>query len=283
MDYINACKLPQRIKNEIDILSLSYKDFYKRLNEVRLRVNGISTVTVLGQNIRLNSRVSESEIENCLKGLCHGSLYAYEDRLKDGFITLENGMRVGVSGRAKYTKGDIIGIDNVDTLVFRFPHIGFVDIGMCRTLAAHTLGLLVFSPPMGGKTSFLMSLAFEIGKTRRLVIVDERGEFVSKNYKNSMVDILFGYKKADGIDIAVRTHSAEVVMVDELSFGEIDRVSACSDMGIPLIASVHAGSLCEAKNKKGISDMIKKGIFQTFVGIKRQNGAYIYDIYEDKQ
>ncbi len=283
MKYVDTCLLPPKIKSEICDISSSYVDFFTRLNEIRLRSFGPCTVTIDGENMRLASSVNGEELRDALSRLCRGSLYAYTDSIRQGYISLPLGIRVGISGRARYSDMRLVGISTVDTLVYRFPLRHLINTDKVYSFFEKGGGgMLIFSVPMGGKTTLLASLGANIGRTKRLVIVDERGEFVKENYSDKMVDILSGYSKRDGIEIAMRTHSCEVIMVDELSFDDTVALRPHLGGGVPLIASVHASTLSEAKNKAGIKEMIKEGIFQTFVGIKRQNGAFIYDLYEDK-
>ncbi len=284
MTNLSVLPLPEKIKEEIRAIRRSYIDFDSSLNEVRLRSVGPCTLTLGGENVRLAATVSAGEMSECLRKLCKGSAYAYADSIRQGYITAMDGIRVGVSGNARYSDMKMVGISSVDTLVFRFPIRELVDTTrIYEHFKRGGGGMLVFSPPMGGKTTLLASLADSIGKSKRVVIVDERCEFIAQRYKNRMVDILKGYGKASGIEIALRTHSPEVIMVDELSYEDTLSVMPMLNCGIPLIASVHAGEINELYKKEGIKNMIKEGVFQTFVGIKRQNGAFIYELFGDKQ
>jgi len=148
-------------------------------------------------------------------------------------------------------------------------------------------GLLLFSPPGAGKTSALRKLAYYIGtgsSLKRTVVVDERREFIPEDYTNACVDILKGYKKSKGIEIAVRTLGAEVIIVDEIGTdAEADAIRSAGMGGVTVIAACHGGSLAEIMSRSGISRLITDGFFDTAVRLYKKGAAFMKEVTSLKE
>ena len=109
----------------------------------------------------------------------------------------------------------------------------------------------------------------------RTVLVDSRGELSGGDYgRTSLLDILIGYPKHLGIEIATRTLSPEVLMVDEIgSRREAEAILAAAGCGVPLVATAHAGSPLELCRRPAIRPLIRAGLFATLLGLSREGGT----------
>lgn len=267
-----VCYFPERVAR-----SIMAECGNGRVLEIRLREGARSSV-LLDTGIRsLPFILTQKEIGDILFSLCGGALYAHRDTLINGYITPTNGLRVGVCGKARYDGGKIVGVSEVRSLIFRIPHYtcSFEDrlYELWRSFGRG--GFLIYSPPCGGKTTALRRLAFRIGKDGvRTAVVDERCEFLPEEYLECEVDILRGYKKSKGIEIAVRTLGSEVVIVDEIGASEAGEVLSSLTLGIPFIATAHAASAEEILTRPAFTRFIEAGAFETLVGIRRSGGAW---------
>jgi stage III sporulation protein AA len=106
------------------------------------------------------------------------------------------------------------------------------------------------------------------------VVVDERCEFLHSDYESARVDILRGYKKRLGIEIATRSLSAELVIVDELGADDVLSVLDVMRFGVPFIASAHAGSSEEILKKPSMRPLFESGAVDMLIGIERREEKY---------
>ncbi len=272
--------LPYAVRREIERVCMFRCDFPNSLQEIRIKSEGRSSLSISGESIPLFTDITSEEISELFDRITGGSLYAHMNNLKDGFVSIGCGVRVGVSGdlgeRGGFPK-------KIYGLVFRIPS------GKCsfeKELAgiykeADTKGLLLYSLPGAGKTTALRALAGRISRDlmKKVVVVDERREFVGSDYKDAMVDILCGYRKARGVEIALRTLGADIIIVDEIGNAEEgEALLRVGRGGVPIIASAHAGSYEEVKGKEGIAPLIKEGYFNRFVHLFRTGAHFSFEI-----
>lgn len=265
--------LPHKLVAELTELERNYRGFSEKLREIRLRAGARSQILLGGQSMLLRTALTQEEIGDCVRLLCRGSLYAYRDTIGEGYIPLDGGVRVGLCGQARYEGGVLAGISDVTSLVFRIPHpvYGKNDDIYEEWKRGIGSGMLIFSPPGEGKTTALRALAKRIGSgkdARRVAVVDERCEFLPQEYLGCTVDLLRGYKRAQGIEIAMRTLNPEILMVDEIGGREeADAMVGMLRGGVPLIATAHAGSMEDIRSRPSLLPFLQLGIFECFVGL----------------
>ncbi len=248
----------------------------QEISEIRLRHPGYCSVITDRGRVRAEYRLTRDEIEGVTERLCLGAVYAYRDTISQGYIPYEGGIRVGVCGSARYEGGKIAGIEKISSLVFRLPSR---KSELCEELfsafSGVRSGLVIYSAPGGGKTAALRSLALAVGggKTpQKVCVVDERGEFSPEDFKDAEVDILTGYKKRSGIEIATRSLSAEVIMVDEIGADEASELLPAVRCGIKIVATAHAGCGDELLSRAGLKPLFEAGAFDRIAGIFKENG-----------
>ena len=155
--------LPAKLKNA----ALAAKGgTHATLSEMHLRADAFSSLAVREngktRNIPLPVTLSENEMREILSRVCDGSVYAFEESLREGFVTLKGGVRVGVGGRAS-ARGGVTSLAGVESLCFRIPHAvrGCAD-ALAAFFREKRCGILLFAPPSGGKTTLLRELAREL-------------------------------------------------------------------------------------------------------------------------
>jgi stage III sporulation protein AA len=253
----------------------SLRGMDESLSEIRLRAEGECYLVADGCKIPLHLKLSEEELSELLLRLCNGSLYAYRDSISRGFVSMDEGVRVGVCGKARYDGERLVGVSRPTSLVFRIPS-GICDYGdelYLEWLRAEKPNMIIISPPGVGKTTALRSLAAKIGGGEcpmRVTVVDSRCEFVHSDYKGCSVDLLCGYERGAGIDIALRTLSAEVILVDEIGTEEESAaVLKAGGAGVKIIATAHADSPKSLRSRATLLPLLDGKVFSHVATVRR--------------
>lgn len=276
-----ACCLPPRLAEAIRTSGAPCAE------EIRLHAGRVCTVTCGGRNFYTDAELTENELSEILERMCNGSLYAYRDRICAGYVTISGGIRVGIVGRAAMENGKIIGVGDVTGLVVRLPHAHRVSTEpILRRLrdASGVGGVLVYSPPGVGKTTFLRAAAIEASSPDwgfRTAVIDTREEFFATlGGRDLLLDVLAGYPHDAGIEIAVRNLGAELIVCDEIG-SESDALSilSASNRGVPLLASAHARTLGELLRRPVMARLHRARVFGAYAGLSRNGaGGFRYDI-----
>ncbi len=230
--------------------------------------------------------VDSVEFDLIFKKLCRNSLYTQSENIKRGFISFE-GMRVGVAGRAVCEGDKLISVGDIESLNIRIPHY---PRGVGEPLVAilehynFLKGILIYSPPMMGKTTLLRDTARILSSFpyyKRVSLIDTRGELYLP-YENcgETLDTYKFYPPHTAIECAVRTMSPEIVICDEIGGREeTEALFYSSNKGVPIIASAHGESISRLLKNENINILHKTGMFSCYVGIKRdKNNKMTYDI-----
>lgn len=242
-------------------------------------------------------RVTMQDVTEMVNYISKYSLYAYKEELKQGYITLEGGHRVGMAGGAVMEGGQLVGISPVTFLNIRVAHEkkGCADELLqyiCREESIYNT--LLFSEPGAGKTTLLrdcIRLLSDGTKDRagmKVCVVDERSEIaachigVPQNDIGIRTDVLCGCTKPAGIQMLLRAMSPQVLAVDELgSEADFAAVEQAVYSGCRVLGTIHAGDITELREKPYLSEWIKRGAFQRYIGIwRKKDGAREYQIFD---
>ena len=273
----NSAALSETLSHFPSILSSEVLGIAGRaqIREIRLRGRGKSSVVTERGTLPLGEGYAPN-IGEIFNSVCRGAPYAYRDTVERGFIPLPCGVRVGIAGRARYDGGRLVGISDIDSLVFRIP-TGKCDFAREISLICSDPcgGALIFSPPGGGKTTALRALAASLSERFRVVIVDEREEIFTDELSGREIDVLSGYRRAFGISLATRCLSPQVILTDEIAAEDSADILAAANAGVPIIATAHASSATELMQREDIRGMLVGGVFRRLVGIYRVNGRFV--------
>lgn len=257
--YMMLNFLPEKIKTAI-----SYCDLYK-LSEIRFRVgffvkakydNKYVYLTKEGASLFCKDaiRCTSQDVFDIINSITENSLYAFNDRIKEGFITTKNGCRVGVCGECVFENGKISTIKNFTSLNVRIAH----EIENCSNKIfekiyndRQLLNTLIISTPGFGKTTILKDLAKKLNQFnyQNVLIIDERGEFNSVSGEN--IDKISYSNKLYAFEYALRSMAPNVVVTDELSQeSDWKCVETIINSGVKILASCHGESVKNIRNKK---------------------------------
>lgn len=290
--------LPQHVREKIQQLPVSVQEV---LEEIRLRrgfpveiVSGghSSFVTERGgltKNPRDGWLFSESSADLLLNLISQHSLYALEEELRRGYVTVTGGHRVGISGKALTEKGEVRGMKDISSFNIRIAREKKgVAIPILPFLISegNVLNTLIVSPPQCGKTTLLRDLARIISygnphlSGKKVAIVDERSEIagcvrgVPQKDVGVRTDVLDACPKAEGMMMMVRSMSPDVLITDEIGRREdAEAVQEVINSGVVLLASAHGRDIEEIKRRPVLSAILQMNVFRRYVVLSRRQGA----------
>lgn len=270
---------------------------FAHLQEIRLRVHCPLLVIYDGVEWMINFdgsmhreicegyRVSEQDLRDTLQIVSSYSLYAFEEEVRQGFLTIAGGHRVGMAGRTVVEQGHVRGMKYISFLNVRLAHQvkGCGDRVLPYLVSdGQPLSTLIVSAPRCGKTTLLRDLVrlFSDGSTycagRTVGVVDERSEIggchlgVPQNDVGVRTDILDCCPKAAGMMMLVRSMAPEIVAVDEIGdMGDAEAIAAVTNCGCRLLATVHGQTLEDIQKKPLLSHLLAEKAFARFVFLHR--------------
>nr|WP_197702863.1 stage III sporulation protein AA [Thermoanaerobacterium sp. RBIITD] len=293
--------LPFNVRN---IIIKIPKNIKAKMEEIRLRINKPLMIHIDNQERFISSegrivdladfayRVTNDDCEKALQLISKSSIYAFEDEIKNGYITLKGGYRVGICGKCVLENGMIKTIINVSGFNYRIMRecIGVSDEIMRYILKqSDTIyNTLIISPPQCGKTTLLRDIARNISngmktldfKGDNISIIDERSEIAAcykgdpQNDVGYRTDILDSCPKHLGILMMIRSMSPRVIITDEI--GKIEDITAIHEAvnaGVNIITTVHGNDISDIIRKEYLNELISGKEFERYIILSKRKGA----------
>ena len=272
-----AARLPDFVLAHLAALP---EDVRARATEIRMRAGNPVTLTLPEGPRPLPLRLSGAQLAQVLRALCEYSVYSYTEDIARGYVTLPGGHRAGVCGTAVTENGLVTAVRDISSINLRIARENpGAASELCERLYQNGRlpGVLISGPPGSGKTTLLRDLARRLSDKlhRRVAVIDERGELAGAREGapccnlGANTDVLTGYPKGEGILLAIRSLSPEMIHCDELG-GEADAAAleAGFHTGVRFVATLHAGSAEEALARPIARRLLACGTFDYLVHLE---------------
>ena len=278
--------LPEKISSEV-------KKFIKdgNIQEIRIKVGKPIILILSNEEKILDCTTTSEEVKGILIKISNYSLYAYEEEIKQGYITIKGGHRVGIAGECVISNGEIKTIKNISSLNIRISKA--VNGASNKIMPIITGGnriynTLIVSPPKCGKTTILRDIAknisngmYSVGlKGKKVVIIDERSEIaacyngVPQMDVGIRTDVLDNCLKNTGMIMAIRSLSPDVLICDEIgSLGEVEALNMAFNSGVNIVVTVHGFDIEDISGRKVFKELIEESIIERVVILSSRKGA----------
>lgn len=276
------------------------KGRWDELEEIRIRMH---------QPVELNfhhkvewvahPRPNEQDSEYVMNQLSEFSLYRLENELREGFVTIEGGHRVGLAGKVNTLNGAVKSIH----------HISFFNIRIAKAKEGAALALLPYiyhkdylntlfvGPPQSGKTTMIrdvirwISTGWRTIPPQKVGVVDERSEIaasirgVPQHNLGHRTDVLDACPKAEGMMMLIRSMSPNVIVVDEIgNKQDADALMEAIHAGVTVICTAHASSLTELKNRPSFQMLLDNHIFKRIIFLQREPfPGHVQSVYDEEE
>jgi len=178
------------MKNILNILPYEWqiKEISSLGSVSDIRIKAGQPLILFGEGTEKHIEITPtlSQLSHIVQKASENSVYSYIDDIRQGFITLKGGHRMGISGKAVYEAESLTNIKNVCGINIRIARElrGVASEVFLKLISDGRIhNTVIISPPGGGKTTLLRDMARISGNTKnqRPVLIDSRYEIAAEH------------------------------------------------------------------------------------------------------
>lgn len=304
--------LPMLSKRVAEVIERAGLSSLEPLEEVRLRADKplvlqnyyrewfISIDGTLSAKPSGSFIVKQEDIRTSLELMSENSIYAYQNEINNGYITIKGGHRVGLSGKVIADGCTVKNIKDISGLNIRLSN---EILGCSKKVMSYIIkskkdiyNTLIISPPQCGKTTILRDIARVLSdglpefcfEGVKVGIVDERSELaaclrgIPQNNVGIRTDVLDSCPKSIGMPMLIRSMSPKVIITDEIgNDGDREAVHGVLNAGVRIVTSAHGYNVSELKSRREILKLIEDKVFERYVVLGNTNGpGTLVEVYD---
>lgn len=275
-------------KNIVDEI-ISDKNF-KAIDEIRIAIGRPIIVLKNNNEIVKKYKVTMEDMKNIIQRISNYSIYAFEEEIKQGYITVEGGHRIGISGQCVIENGFVKTIKHIGSINIRVAKeiIGCSNKLMAEIISRNRVNnTIIISPPKCGKTTLLRDITRNISNGyapmdfngRRTSVIDERSEIAScfKGIPQMNVgirtDVYDNCIKNQGILMAIRTMAPEVIICDEIGTDkDMEALVMAYNSGVNVIVTIHGNDIDDIYKRPVFNNILENKMINKIIVLSNRNG-----------
>jgi stage III sporulation protein AA len=265
-----------------------------KLYEIRLRSGGAVSLNYGGKYCYIGANgltddyaqayvCGQDMLQDVVMRATDYSIYAATKQINDGYISVQGGIRLGISGYVVWDKHEIRAVKQYSAINIRIPH---QVVDCCKNSFGYiydggaVYNTLLISPPGAGKTTYLRDVARLLGQVRPIVnvlLVDERSEIAAcyngqpQLQVGGNTDVISNCTKSFAFEQGIRAMRPDVIMTDEIANEQdIKSIRYAMTAGVKVIASIHAYDMQDLYNKVGLKAVLDSKVFDRYIVLSSQ-------------
>jgi len=257
--------LPLNLRREVDRLGR------EELEELRLRCNAPPELVLPGKSIWLLNKCTCQDLQFVVNAASHYSPWTAAT-MAQGYITVQGGHRIGFCGAGSVKEHKHFMIRDVQSLCIRIAR----DFRNIAPEPEKDMGsILILGAPGWGKTTLLRDLIRKISNQSCVCVADERGELFPIGFeRGKRTDVLTGCGKQEGIEMLLRTMTPVYIAVDEITApADCEIIVKAANCGVRILATAHAASLREFRQRSVYQPLIANRVFETFLILNKDKSS----------
>ena len=262
----------------------------EEVEEIRIRVNKPIAIKTSNNIKILEHLTTVEEIKEIFEKICENSVYSFKRQICEGYITLKNGHRVGITGNCVTENGQVINMNYISSFNFRIARekLGCSDEILKYIVQENEIfNTLIVSKPGCGKTTLLRDVIRQISNNGKTCgVVDERGEIaamskgIPQNDIGILTDVVDNITKCIGMSMLIRSMAPDIIACDEIGNKEdIDAINYAMCSGVKGIFTAHGENLEELLLNENMYKLLQKHIIERIVFLSKKEKGKIEKIY----
>lgn len=274
---------PKQISEEIKKIIAAYRI---EPEEIRIRVGQSPILRCINKEyVCSNIVITDKDVTHIMMNATNGAFHASIDSIKNGFLPLPNGGRLGICGEGSVIERKIYNIRNITSLCLRIAaeKHGCSDSFFETAYSSGFKNTIIIAPPGAGKTTLLRECIRKLSNIGYYIgVADERGEISGMHEGKSTfdlgcrTDILFGIDKPQASIMLLRTMAPDIIAVDEItSYRDLPAIIEATGCGVGLLSTIHGKNLSDL-SKPSFQDILKIKAFELAIIINVVDGKRVY-------